>query len=99
MKPVAEYRDRVQLIIRLPYDDFQKLKTKTHADQLKTQHLMHKLITEYLRDNRHIMKMLEPIERMKDTRRRIKDNEMRQIEDQIELESPLQDIVISDKSK
>ncbi len=97
MKPIAEYRDKTQVIIRIPFDDYQKMKAKMHADQLKFQHIMHKLIIEYLRDNRHIMKMLEPLERVKSVRNRIKESEMRQLQDQLALESPLQDIVISDK--
>lgn len=96
MKPVSEYRDRIQFVVRLTQEDYEKFKIKAHADQLSFQRITETLVLEYLRDNRHVMKILAPLERSKPNRRRVvTDDDARRITDLLERESPLQDIVVT----
>jgi len=95
MRPVAEYNDRVQLVFRLSYDDHSKLSVKLKADDLSLQNVAEKLIQEYLRDNRTIMRILAPLEGEKVKRRTVLSaSDREKLLAQNELESPLQDVVI-----
>lgn len=96
MRPVsgAEWR---QLITRFQPGDFERLKIKAHADQLTMQSIVEELVRAYIRNDKYIMKLLEPFEKVKRKKSSaITDGEQRKIIEQLERESPLQDIVIQE---